>query len=196
MKKFFLLLVLSLGSIGLAFAQANPALLQSHLDRYFLATQAKDWKTVLDMVHPKVFSLAPREIMEQMYSQMENESGMRFDFGEITILHFKTELVHSDTVYIPVDYAMTLEIHLNPSLFSSDKQIQQLFEAFQIAYSGQQISFDEAQNRFTINLKNTLIASTKKDSNHWYFGEYKANDPLTRLIFPDAVLDRLREGWN
>ncbi|PZV83934.1 hypothetical protein CLV31_105160 [Algoriphagus aquaeductus] len=196
MKKSVLFFLAAFLSIHCAWAQGHSLELQPKLEQYFLATKTKDWKTVLDMANPKIFTLAPRKMMEQMYSQMEHEVGMRFDFGEMKILDFKEGLVLTDTVYVPVDYTMTLEIYLNPSLFTTEKQIQQLYEGFQIAYSGQQIRFDEETMRFTIKVKNTLIASAKRDSNHWYFGEYKANDPLTRMIFPHEVLERLRQGWN
>lgn len=170
--------------------------MESRLETYFLATQNKDWNGVMDMINPKIFSFAPRELMVQLYSQMESDAGMEMNFTEMEILDIKKGLEWSDTTYVPVDYKMTLLIHLNPNRYQDPEVLKSMSAGFELAYAGQDISFDRARMSFTIKVKNTLIASSKLDSDQWYFGEYKPTDPITKLIFPEEILKRLEQGWN
>ncbi|WP_187174259.1 hypothetical protein [Algoriphagus sp. AK58] len=195
MKKLLLIFLIGILTFQTTWSQSHELTIQPKLDQYFLATQTKDWKTVLDMINPKIFSLAPRDMMEQMYSQMENEAGMRFDFENMKVLDFKEGLVLTDTIYVPVDYSMTMDIYLNPDLYSTEKEIQQLYESFQITYLGQGIQFIKENLKFSLDIKNTLIASSPLNQESWTFLEYKANDPLTSFLLPTEVIDRLQRGW-
>ncbi|WP_157359818.1 hypothetical protein [Algoriphagus mannitolivorans] len=163
---------------------------------YLNATQAKDWKSVLEMMNPKIFNYAPKAMLEQMYKQMENDSGMRFNYSEIEILRIKTEFILADTSYIPVDYSMTIQVHVNPKLYKNPDDIRLLHQGFEKTYAGQEVVFDPVNSRFSIDLKNTLIASSAQNSQLWYFSEYKANDPLLSYILPIEVMNRLLAGWN
>ncbi|TDQ18841.1 hypothetical protein DFQ04_0649 [Algoriphagus boseongensis] len=186
------ILVLALASKGMS----QSIELETDLNQYFLATQAKDWNKVLDMVNPRIFSIAPKDMMQQMYSQMESDSGMKFHFSEIKILGYKTELILQDTSYVPVDYSMILNIKLNPEIFKTPEHINMLHQGFEKTYAGQEVQFDQENAQFFIGVKNTLVASSAKNSNQWFFSEYKANDPLLSKILPAEVIDRLQKGWS
>jgi hypothetical protein len=177
-------------------SQSHSNSIQSELDKYFQATQKKDWNRVMEMINPKIFSFAPRELMVQLYSQMESDAGMEMNFTEMEILDIKKGIDWSDTTYVPVDYKMTLLIHLNPSRYQDPEVLKSMSAGFELAYAGQDISFDRERMSFTIKVKNTLIASSKLDSGQWYFGEYKPSDPITKLIFPTEILKKLEQGWN
>ncbi len=179
----------------LAKAQHNQVI-ENILEGYFQATENKDWVKVMDMANPKIFDFAPRETMIQLYAQMESDAGMGMEFSEMEILDIKKEYIHADTLYVPVDYKMTLEIQLNPARYQDPQLLNSMRAGFEVAYAGQDIVYDEENMRFTIKVKNTLIATSKQASNQWFFGEYKPNDPVTRLIFPSEVLNRLLQGWN
>lgn len=196
MKKILLLSYLVFVTCFQAFCQQEYSSVESRLETYFLATQNKDWNGVMDMINPKIFSFAPRELMVQLYSQMESDAGMEMNFTEMEILDIKKGLEWSDTTYVPVDYKMTLLIHLNPNRYQDPEVLKSMSAGFELAYAGQDISFDRARMSFTIKVKNTLIASSKLDSDQWYFGEYKPTDPITKLIFPEEILKRLEQGWN
>jgi hypothetical protein len=197
MIKRILIILLVLTQVHLPlFSQETEKSLLKSTQIYFQATQLKDWKTVLDMMNPKVFHYAPKAIMEQMYRQMENDAGMKFIYSEMEIISIKSELTLADTSYIPVDYSMTLQIQLNPGIYRKPKDINLLHRGFEKTYSGQEVVFDQANSRFSIEIKNTLIASSALNSNLWYFSEYKAHDPLLNFILPTEVMNRLLEGWN
>lgn len=191
---FSILLWFSLSSLG--FAQEDKNILLQSTQTYLNATQEKDWKTVLDMMNPKIFNFAPKAMLEQMYRQMENDSGMKFLYSEVKILGIKSELTIADTSYIPVDYAMTIQIQLNPNLYKNSSDIRILHQGFEKTYAGQEVVFDQTSSRFLIDIKNTLIASSAQYSNLWHFSEYRANDPLLAYILPAEVMDRLLAGWN
>ena len=196
MKKILLLSYLVFVTCFQAFCQQEYSSVESRLETYFLATQNKDWKAVIDMINPKVFSFTAKEQMVQLYSQMESDAGMEMNFTEMEILDIKKGLDWSDTTYVPVDYKMTLLIHLNPSRYQDQEVLNSMLTGFELAYSGQEIAFDREQMSFTIKVKNTLIASSKLDSNLWHFGDYKPTDPMTKLIFPTEILKKLEQGWN
>lgn len=189
---FFLILFLS---SFLAKAQHNQVIEQI-LQDYFEATENKDWVKVINMANPKIFNFAPRETMIQLYTQMESDAGMGMDFSEMEVLDIKKEYIHADTLYVPVDYKMTLEIQLNPARYQDPQLLNSMRTGFEVAYAGQEMVYDQENMRFTIKVRNTLIATSKLSSNQWFFGEYKPNDPVTQLIFPTEVLDRLQNGWN
>lgn len=193
--KYTLSLIFSLVLVQFTFAQ-NEQVITNQLEKYFEATQTKDWTTIVELANPKIFSFVSKDMLIQLYGQMESDAGMKMDFQDMEILHIKKEFVLGDTSYVPVDYRMRLLIQLNPDLYQTEKEIQQIMDGFSIAYSGQEIQFDREALEFSIQVKNTLIANSKKDENQWYFGEYRANDPIAKLIFPEEILSKLEKGWN
>lgn len=196
MKKIIVLTALVFFSCFKVFSQHDSTTVESRLEAYFQATQKKDWNRVMEMINPKIFSFSPKELMIQLYTQMESDAGMEMNFTEMEILDIKKGLDWSDTTYVPVDYKMTLLIHLNPSRYQDQEVLNSMLTGFELAYSGQEIAFDREQLSFTIKVKNTLIASSKLDSNLWHFGDYKPTDPMTKLIFPTEILKKLEQGWN
>jgi len=177
-------------------SQNHSVSIETELDKYFLATQNKDWKAVIDMINPKVFSFTAKEQMVQLYSQMESDAGMEMNFTEMEILKIRKGVEWRDTTYVPVDYKITLIVDLNPSRYQDPDMLKSISTGFEIVYGGQDISFDREQMSFTIRAKSTLIASSLLNSEQWYFGEYKPTDPITKLIFPEEILKRLEQGWN
>lgn len=177
-------------------SQNHSISIETELDKYFQATQNKDWKAVIDMINPKVFSFTAKEQMVQLYSQMESDAGMEMNFTEMEILKIRKGVEWRDTTYVPVDYKITLIVDLNPSRYQDPDMLKSISTGFEIVYGGQDISFDREQMSFTIRAKSTLIASSLLNSEQWYFGEYKPTDPITKLIFPEEILKRLEQGWN
>ena len=177
-------------------SQNHSISIETELDKYFQATQNKDWKAVIDMINPKVFSFTAKEQMVQLYSQMESDAGMEMNFTEMEILKIRKGVEWRDTTYVPVDYKITLIVDLNPSRYQDPDMLKSISTGFEVVYGGQDISFDREQMSFTIRAKSTLIASSLLNSEQWYFGEYKPTDPITKLIFPEEILKRLEQGWN
>lgn len=175
--------------------EGNPAL-HFQLNHYLEATQSKDWSRILDMVNPKIFQLAPREMMEKMYSQLEKDGGIQFTISDLQVLDIKKSFTLSDTSYIPVDYSLVMSIQVNPEFYKTDNDLEILYRSFQHVYAGQEIYFDREKYTFTIHMKNTLVASSDTSTDQWYFSEYKANDPLVAYILPQEVRNKLQTGWN
>lgn len=177
-------------------SQNHSISIETELDKYFQATQNKDWKAVIDMINPKVFSFTAKEQMVQLYSQMESDAGMEMNFTEMEILKIRKGVEWRDTTYVPVDYKITIIVDLNPSRYQDPDMLKSISTGFEVVYGGQDISFDRERMSFTIRAKSTLIASSLLNSEQWYFGEYKPTDPITKLIFPEEILKRLEQGWN
>lgn len=177
-------------------SQNHSISIETELDKYFQATQNKDWKAVIDMINPKVFSFTAKEQMVQLYSHMESDAGMEMNFTEMEILKIRKGVEWRDTTYVPVDYKITLIVDLNPSRYQDPDMLKSISTGFEVVYGGQDISFDRERMSFTIRAKSTLIASSLLNSEQWYFGEYKPTDPITKLIFPEEILKRLEQGWN
>ena len=186
----FALLCLPLTSMG----QQEKTAVESETLRYLQAMETKDWNTLISMVNPKYFLQVPKELLLQVYRQMDNQQGLQITFLEPRITSIKKELIHADTSYIPVDYSLIMQIRPAPELFDSEWEIRELFQGFQQNYQGQEVAFDRDSGLFYIDLKNTLIASSSGDQ--VYFLEYHAKDPFLENILPRQVLDRLKSGWN
>lgn len=196
MKKSLFVSILILLFFQEVKSQNHSVSIETELDKYFQATQNKDWKAVIDMINPKVFSFTAKEQMVQLYSQMESDAGMEMNFTEMEILKIRKGVEWRDTTYVPVDYKITLIVDLNPSRYQDPDMLKSISTGFEVVYGGQDISFDRERMSFTIRAKSTLIASSLLNSEQWYFGEYKPTDPITKLIFPEEILKRLEQGWN
>ena len=196
MFKYLLFTLLYFPLQNHSYGQVKDSSLELSTKSYLKATQSKDWKTVLEMMNPKIFNFAPKAMLEQMYRQMENDAGMKFVFSEIEIMGIKSEYSLADTSYIPVDYSMTILVHINPNLYKNPEDVKVIHQGFEKTYAGQEVIYDPINSRFSIDIKNTLIASSAQNSNRWYFSEYKANDPILNFILPEEVMNRLLVGWN
>lgn len=178
-----------------SFGQFNSDRIEEKLTKYFQATESKNWETVLNLINPKIFKLTPRKVIEQMYRQMDRKASMLIRFENTKILNYRPELILLDTSYIPIDYSQNLYIQVNPHIYKTKKQLKTLYEGFELSYLGQGIEFDPKNHQFILDSKNTLIASSPVGQDVWTFWEYRPNDPMTRLILPIEVIERLERGW-
>lgn len=126
---------------------------------------------------------------------MDSETSLLISFKNMKVLNYKSELVVSDTSYIPVDYSQELHIRVNPGIYKTKKQLRTLQEGFQLSYLGQGIIFDFEKYQFIVESKSTIICSSPLGQESWTFWEYRPDDPMTRVILPLEVINRLRTGW-
>ena len=176
-------------------AQEYKPGIQESINLYFEALESKKWNTLLDLTNPRIFEFMHRNSMEQVYRDMEISNGMSIRYENPKILRYNPEFILADTIYVPVDYSITLKINLDPDFYNTYR-LKQLQQEFQLNSQFQGIEFDEKNFRFIQNLSNTLIASCPVGKVSWKFWDYKSNDPMTKSIFPSKVLDRLIKGWN
>jgi hypothetical protein len=194
MKKFFLLAFCLLFR-GFAFAQKPQQGIQESINLYFEALESKKWYTVLDLTNPRIFEFIPRNSMAQIYRDMEKSNGISIAYENPKILDYKPEFIWEDTIYVPVDYFISMKINLDPDFYNNPDRLKQLQKEFQLNSQFQGIEFDEKNFRFIQNSSLTLIASRPVGQESWKFLEYKSNDPIIKSIFPQKVLDRLIRGW-
>jgi len=159
------------------------------LDTYFVATDAKDWDAVLDMIYPKLFEFAPRESVKQQFTSLEG-GGMDFRFFDVVIGKMTDPVDFEKERFILLDYEHKMGITLIDT--SMQAASSTMLSIFQGQYGVDNVSYDEANNTFTVKVVKKMLAVSPADTVDWRFVDYDPKDTMViTLLVPEEVRKKL-----
>lgn len=196
MRHYLLVMVCLLG--GTLSAQTLDTItenqIRAKLDTYFVATDAKDWDTVLDMIYPKLFDLAPRESIRQQFTSLEG-GGMDFSFFDVIIGDITDPVDYEEERFILLDYEHKMGISLIDT--SMQAAATAMFSIFQGQYGEENVTFDEANSKFTVRVSKKMLAVIPTDTSDWRFVDIDPKQPaVLNLLIPEEVLKKLQPDGN
>lgn len=191
MKKISILLLLAVASLTQLAAQNTRTSIENRVNSYFEATERKDWNAVVDMVYPKLFNIATKEQMVEVFESIESE-GMKMDMKNFSIQKISDVITHEGEKFATVDYDMLMSIQFT-SVEYRDSSVQEMIKAsFDGLYGAENVNYDPAAFSFDISASRTMFAIANEGTMDWYFIE---NDPsqkeLTEMLVPAAVREKL-----
>lgn len=168
--------------------------IRAKLDTYFVATDAKDWDAVLDMIYPKLFELAPRESVRQQFSSLEG-GGMDFSFFDVVIGDMTNPVDFEAERFILLDYSHKMGITLIDT--SMQAAATSMLSLFQGQYGEDKVTYDESKNAFTVQVAKKMLAVSPIDSSDWRFVDFDPkNSSVLTLLIPEAVQKQLLPEGN
>ncbi|MEZ4959825.1 MAG: hypothetical protein R2830_08405 [Saprospiraceae bacterium] len=191
MKKAFFLLLPFLFLFLKTNAQTDRDAIRKRVGEYFEATEKKDWKGVMDMIYPKLFSYIGKEDMAQVFKDMESE-GMNIEMKNFEAKSISDIVVFGGEKFALLNYDVGMTIFLTSQEFR-DSSVQAILKtSFETSYGADNIIHNKANYSFDINAFRSMFAVAREGSDEWFFVE---NDPtqdeLTAMLIPEEVRRQL-----
>ncbi|CAM4070766.1 MULTISPECIES: hypothetical protein [Flavobacterium] len=186
-SKFIFLSILFICTIQ-SFSQ-NVENLKKEALKAYKAGATTDFELIFDTTYPKVFDIISRESMKQMFNQMmENEQFSikvievepNFSFGEIKKIGKQT--------FCLVDHNNVMNMKFKAPMEDAEAMI----ELFKNSMDAKNVTFDEKENQFKIELRSTMIAvADELTENKWKFLNKDKENRLFTMIFDEKVKTEL-----
>lgn len=168
---------------------ADEKAISQQVNRFFKATQEKNWDAVLDLTYPRLFELAPREQIRKLFTEMESE-GMTFSFHDLEIEQISPVTVIGEEQFARIDYGSLMKIHLQGEEFEDASTIDLLQGSFEQSFGTGNVQYVPEENTFRVNSTKTMLAVARKTNNDWKFIEINpAQKDLMKNILPVEILD-------
>jgi len=168
--------------------------IRAKLDTYFVATDAKDWDAVLDMIYPKLFDLASRESVRQQFASLEG-GGMDFRFFDVVMGDMTDPVDFEEERFILLDYEHKMGITLVDT--SMQAAATTMLSIFQGQYGEDKVTYDEANYAFTVQVVKKMLVVSPTGSADWRFVDYDPKNPaVLSLLVPEEVQKQLMPGGN
>ena len=192
MKSIFLWLAFLVIGI-IANAQQDTSLVK-RVNEMLKFTQLKDFEKVMDYTYPKLFTVAPREVL---ITTMNNA----FETGEFTI-ELDSVKVHTifpvfvidDTSYVKVKHTMLMKMKYKKPYDSTDKNSKEsMVSLMEQRFGKGKVRFDPIANSLNIFMVPDMIG-IKDKSSKWTFANLNEDNPeMLGMLFSKKVLDKLEE---
>ncbi|MCO6480050.1 MAG: hypothetical protein J5I94_25655 [Phaeodactylibacter sp.] len=194
MQKFTTLLILLISTAFTTLAQSSDTTaIQQRLDEYFRATEAKDWKKVVDMVYPKLFNLVEKEEMVQLFADMEG-NGMAFQMKDFKVHGISEPVAHEGERYALVNYSAAMNIRFTSAAYRDTNMVENIRANFAATYGEENVHYNKEDNSFDIQAHKAMFAIAPEGSEEWAFMENNpGQEGLLGALIPEAVREKLEE---
>jgi hypothetical protein len=149
------------------------------LNDYRLATQRMDLGRVMDMVHPTLFEVFPREAMVAAMESTFNDPEVPMRIDTVLIEGTKGPVEQKGIAYHLIRYETHLRLHSaadstgNGDPARQKDQDDALLGTFQAMYGKGSVRFDDASRDYLIRTPNTMFAIKDPALGDWRFVGYK-----------------------
>ncbi|CAH8282076.1 hypothetical protein EV196_11043 [Mariniflexile fucanivorans] len=201
-KKFFRVLFfcfVCFGAIFNNYAQSSNDAEHMHLDnlakQMFVDINNRDFDALLQMTHPKVFEILPKEDMKNFLKSMfEGTEELSIDMPKIIPNYKLSEIynIEKDTLkFAFVSYDMNFKMTFNNQEFDDDAKEMMLpiMEA-----QGMEVEF-LSNKTMSVLVKDslTIILKDNNTNNEWVMANYNPDSPFFYQIMPSALMEKAKE---
>lgn len=185
-------LLLFFGSI--AHTQEDTALV-NRINEMLKITQKKDLEKIMDYTYPKLFDIAPRELMISTLQETYENDEFIIDLDSVSIITIFPIFNINDTSYVKIVHSMLMKMKYKEPLDTSDMESKSmLVSILEPKYGAGNVHFDSAANSLNIFMKPDMLGIKDKTSNTWTFITLNDDNPfLLEMLFSEAVRSKLKE---
>ncbi|KJD33028.1 hypothetical protein PK35_08655 [Tamlana nanhaiensis] len=194
LKVWFLTLILCFSIAGFSQSDASEVQQIKEIANAMLNDVAtKNYDALIDKMHPKVFSIVPKESLKEVFkSTFEGNGMLSIDMSEEKPEFKISDIfnVHDTLKYAFISYDMKMKMTFKDQEF--DEASQDMMKNMMKA-KGMDVNFITnntldvlANNSMTIALKD------KASNNQWTVLNYDADSPLVYQILPSELLEKAK----
>ncbi len=193
MRKISLLLLVVFGSF-LAFAQSNDPDLNKRLDEYMRLTRELKFEEVMNYMHPKIFDLATKEQLIEVFKQTFENDEISIGFDSTSITRISEDYKHANVIYKKIDYSMDMVVRFKDTSSLGDENFIAIMKgAFSGAFPGSTVVFNPTRKSFDIKTSDIMFGLKDHATAPWLFlGYEKKNEVLLKLLYPREVLQHFK----
>lgn len=196
-QKTLIILLIIVGSTFNSLAQESipSRKLDSLALKMFHNFNDKDYDALVDMTHPKLFDIVPKESMVSLIkSMLEGTEELTIEIPKeipdykISNI-FKDEEANTEYAFLSYNMKMTMTF-LNQDF---DEEGQEMMKKMMKA-QGMEVEFI-AKNSINAVIKNSITIFLKDDTtnNNWYMLNYDADSPLLYQLLTTSIIEKTRD---
>jgi hypothetical protein len=184
-----------IATLSTAHAQENKSVIKDLAHKMFVDVLNKDFDAIIDMTHPKVFDIAPKEQIREVF-KMTFEGNDEFSIEIFDkIPEYKVSKIFKGAAnnleYAFVSYDMKMKMTFNNQEFDdeSKKMMTSMMKA-----QGMDINFI-SDSAMDVLLKDSLTIMLKEDAtnNQWVMVNYDADSPLFYQVVSSDLIEKAKE---
>lgn len=189
---FSLLVITALSN---SHAQESKSVIEDLAHKMFVDVLNKDFDAIVDMTHPKVFDIAPKDQIKEVF-KMTFEGNNEFSIEMFDkIPEYKVSEVfkgaENNLEYAFVSYDMRMKMTFNNQEF--DDESKEMMTSMMKA-QGMDITFI-SNSTMDVLLKDSLTIMLKEDAtnNQWVMVNYDADSPLFYQVVSSDLIEKAKE---
>ena len=187
MKKLAFILVL-ITTAFISTAQTTDAQLKQRLNHYMQLNKELDFEKIMDYMHPVLFTVAPKEAMQQTMEQAFNSEEMKISIDSLQVLTIGEDFKEGEAVYKKVDYFMSMSMVFKDNMLENEGFREIMTAGMKEAFGNKQVAYDEKKKALIITGNEIMFAIKDNPKAAWLFLGYEKNPPLINAIFPKSVI--------
>lgn len=194
MRKYLLVFLAFLTTVT-AFAQNNSdPQLSKRLDEYMSLTRHLKFEEIMNYTHPKMFTIATREQLIEVFKQSFDNEQMSIGFDSTAITGVSDEFKTENVAYRKIDYWMKLSVLFKDTAALNDENFIGVMKmSFENAFPGGSVLFSKELKKFEIRAPSIMIAIKDSPGSLWMFlGYQRGNDALLKMLYPQPVIEHFK----
>lgn len=188
MKKLTLAFLLCLSIT--AFTQTTDQALNTRIQEYLAYNKALNFEKLMDYIHPKLFTIAPREAILQVFEQTFKSKEMQFTFDSMAVATVTPVFKFGGAEYRRVNYfaQMTIAMNKDSMDLSNPEAAGIMRKAFAAGFPGKKVTMNVAKNAIVVSGTDVMFAIKDATVSDWMFLGYdRSKAELNRRLYPKPV---------
>lgn len=188
MKRFLVLLLVSFFFQSNAQKIDDPRL-EKRLNDFMAVNRQMDFEKIIDFMHPKLFTLAPRNLLVQSMQKTFANEEMKFSFDSMSLVTITPVFNFEKSNYRKIDYYLGMTIKLSNAMDLKDEEYARIMKAaMEAGFPGKKIIIDSAENSIRVLGNEVMFAIQDVGSNEWMFLGYETGKKeLVEKLYPLPV---------
>jgi len=195
-SKLLAAVLLIVMSFNISFAQDETAkVLDSISLKMFKDMNNKDYEAIIDMTHPKVFEIVPKEnMLELIKSMFEGNEEFSIEIPNETPKYKVSEMYRdeeSKTDFAFTSYDLKMKMTFNQQDFGEEEK-EMMVKMMKI--QDMDVKFI-SNNTLDVLMKNrlTILLKNEETNNNWSMLNYDQNSPLFFQLVATGVIEKSKE---
>lgn len=167
---------------------ADPKM-TARLNQYMQLSRNLKFEEVMELTHPRLFTVAPKEAIVEAMNSVFNNKEMTFRFDSMSIQTISPVYTFNKVAYHKIAYHTVMTIAFADSVDLSNKDLANLMmQSFKKGFVGKRISINEKENAIRVAGTEIMFAIKDAPNTEWMFLGYDRSKPeLNNRIYPKTV---------
>lgn len=189
MKKLFVLCLLFLLSSHVTSAQADEGM-KARLDTFMQLNQSLQFDKLMDYIYPKVFTIAPREQLVQVFKEsFAGNDELSMEMDSLRTGTISTPVTIGEGSYYLISYSMLIRIKMINEKADASNSMLGLMKS---QYGEDNVRHDKATGKYVITVNTSMVAIKDALSPQWSFLNFEPDHPLAAQLLDEAVITKLK----
>lgn len=179
----FLLCIVTFSQVA-----SGDAQLDKRLNDYMQLNREMNFNKMMDYMHPKLFTLAPRAALVKAMKDAFSSPEMSISISDLSISNVSNTFTLKGTEFRKVGYYMKLSIRFTDTAAFNDPEFLELMQlSYEAGFPGKTIVLDRTTHTFHVSGEDILIA-IREPGKPWLFLGHKNDPALVRKMFAKEVI--------